>query len=175
MLSRRAVLLVGLVFSLGCDSRSKPAAPSGPRRETLEGVEWVELFPNGADDASPLVVAIHGRGDAPENWIDTWSKFPVRAEIALPRAFDRSGSGWSWFEFRDGMTDEQFGAEVGAAEARLWPAVAKLAHGRRVIITGFSQGAFFAYAMAARHPDEVVASFPVSGSCPGPLLPKNKA
>ena len=177
MLPRRAVLLAGLLFSLGCDSSraTKPAAPAGPRRETVEGIDVIELFPNGADDASPLVVAIHGRGDDPDNWIDTWSKFPARAEIVLPRGFDRFGSGWSWFDFRDGMTDEQFGAEVGAAEERLWRTVAKLAHGRRLVITGFSQGGFFAFAMAARHPDEVAAAFPVSGSCPGPLLPKNKS
>jgi phospholipase/carboxylesterase len=178
MLSRRALLLAGLsapvaAAPVGC-SRPKPAA-SGPRRREVEGVELLSLFPNGADESSPLVVAIHGRGDAPDHWVDTWSRFPPRAEVALPRGFDRWGQGWAWFEFRDGMTDEQFGAEVGAAEERLWRAVAKLARGRRLVVTGFSQGGFFAYAMPVRHPTEIAAGFPVGGSCPGPLLPKNGA
>ena len=190
MLSRRDLLCAGLAVPLGVplagslgafvgacarSQKSGPAAPPSPRRETVEGVEVVELFPNGADDASPLVVAVHGRGDDPEHWVETWSKFPARAEIALPRGFDRYGSGWSWFEYVDGMSDEQFGAVVGAAEERLWRAVAKLARGRRLVVTGFSQGGFFAFAMAVRHATEVAAAFPVGGSCPGPLLPKNKA
>jgi phospholipase/carboxylesterase len=64
---------------------------------------------------------------------------------------------------------------VGAAEGRLWRAIAHLAAGRRVIVTGFSQGGILSYAMAARHPDEIIAAFPVAGACPGPLLPKNRS
>jgi phospholipase/carboxylesterase len=172
MLSRRDVLL-GLPL-IAC-SREK-SAPSWPRRTSREGVDFIELFPNGADESSPLVVAVHGKGDRPDNWIDTWSQFPARAEIALPRGFDTQGGGFKWFEFADGMTDDQFGAVVGAVEERLWKGVAALAgQTRRLVITGFSQGGFFAFAMATRHPDRVAASFPVGGSCPGPLLPKNKA
>jgi phospholipase/carboxylesterase len=141
----------------------------------VQGVDFLEIFPNGADDASPLVVAIHGMGDKPESWIDTWSQFPAKAEIALPRAFDRYGDGYSWFDFKDGMTDAEFGAAVGAVEERLWKGIADLGKKRRLVVTGFSQGGFFAFAMAARHPMEVTAAFPVGGSCPGPLLPKNKS
>jgi phospholipase/carboxylesterase len=156
-------------------SGAAPGAPAWPRTTTHAGVEFLELFPNGADERSPLIVAIHGRGGRPEDWADAWRSFPKKAQIALPRAFDPFGPGYSWFEFRDGMTDEQFGAEVGRAEARLWPAVAELAAGRRPIVTGFSQGGFLSYAMASRHPVEVAAAFPLGGSCPGPLLPKDRA
>ena len=135
----------------------------------------IELFPREADETSPLIVVIHGMGDRPERWVDDWRTFPARVHIALPRAFDPHGGGFSWFQFKDGMTDEQFGAEVGAAEARLWKGVAKLAGKRRLIVTGFSQGGILSFAMAARHPDEVVHAFPVAGSCPGPILPQNKA
>ncbi|MDF2694485.1 MAG: Serine esterase, partial [Labilithrix sp.] len=85
------------------------------------------------------------------------------------------GSGFSWFQFKDGMTDEQFGAEVSTSEARLWKGIAKLAGKRRLIVTGFSQGGILSFAIASRHPNEVVRAFPVAGSCPGPLLPQNKA
>jgi phospholipase/carboxylesterase len=135
----------------------------------------IELFPHEADESSPLIVAIHGMGDRPDRWVEDWRRFPTRVQIALPRAFDAYESGFSWFQFKDGMTDEQFGTEVGASEARLWKGIAKLAGKRRLIVTGFSQGGILSFAMASRHVSEVVHAFPVAGSCPGPLLPQNKA
>jgi phospholipase/carboxylesterase len=182
MLSRRDVVRLGLGTGLGAGlvawlptacARSKTVA--WPRRTRYEGVEFIELFPNDADESAPLVVAMHGMGDSPDNWIESWRTFPAKAQIVLPRAFTKYGDGWSWFEFRDGMSDAEFGAEVGAAEEKLWKAIAKLAGTRRLIVTGFSQGGILSFAMAARHPDAIAYAFPVSGSCPGPLLPKNKA
>jgi phospholipase/carboxylesterase len=176
MLSRRQLFLgLGGASLAGACTRARPSPPVWPRTTTYEGVETIELFPHDADETSPLVVAIHGMGDRPDRWVDDWRTFPGRVQIALPRAFDAYGSGFSWFQFRDGMTDEQFGAEVGAAESRLWKAIAAMAGKRRVIVTGFSQGGILSFAIASRHPREVVHAFPVSGSCPGPLLPKNKA
>lgn len=185
MLSRRDVLrggLAALAFgglpaassALTACARSK-APPIWPRTSKHEGVELIELFPNGADEASPLVVAVHGMGDKPDNWIEPWRTFPGKAQIALPRAFTRYGEGWSWFDLRDGMTDAELGEAVGAAEEKLWKGIASLAGPRRVLVTGFSQGGILSFAMAARHEGKVAKAFPVSGSCPGPLLPKNKA
>jgi len=182
MLSRRDVLRAGLLTFLpvavavaGAGGCAKPKTVSWPRRTKYEGVDFIELFPGDADETAPLVVAIHGMGDKPDNWIDSWRTFPEKAQIVLPRAFTKYGEGYSWFEFRDGMTDAEFGAEVGAAEEKLWKAIAKLAGPRRIIVTGFSQGGMLSFAIAARHAGQVVYAFPVSGSCPGPLLPKDKA
>src|SRR5262249_13856634 len=91
------------------------------------------------------------------------------------RAFLPYGSGYSWFPLTAGMTDAELGAVVGDSEARLWKGIAKLAGQRKVFVTGFSQGGILSFAIAARHPDAVVRAFPVAGSCPGPLLPQNKA
>jgi phospholipase/carboxylesterase len=172
-MSRRDLLLstAGLVTA-AC---AKSGAISWPRKTVYEGVEFLELFPNEADESSPLVFAVHGRGDKPERWVETWSRFPARAQIAMPRAFTKWGDGFTWFELRDRMTDEELGTEVGAAETRLWKGVARLAGSRRFVVTGFSQGGILAFAMAARHPAPIVKAFPVAGSCPGPLLPRNKA
>jgi phospholipase/carboxylesterase len=175
MLSRRELLVsLSAVLAASC-SRSKAPIP-WPRRTVHEGVPFIELFPHDADESSPIVVAIHGRGDHPERWIETWRGFPTAARIALPRAPEPLGDGFTWFDFRGGMTDEQFGAAVGAAEERLWRGVSKLAaSGRRLVVTGFSQGGILSFAMAARHPDAIARAFPVAGSCPGPLLPKEGA
>lgn len=183
MLPRRSLLLAlvtALVAAgpsvLGCsrpkESAPKPAAPAWPRTVTHAGVSFIELFPSGADESSPVVVAIHGRGDAPANWVDTWSRFPGRARIALPRAPIPFGEGYSWFALREGMTDAELGAAVGEAEASLWPAIQALAGGRRLLVTGFSQGGILSFALAARHGAAIAHAFPVAGSCPGPLLPK---
>lgn len=81
---------------------------------------------------------IHGLGDRPDHWVDGLKTFPAKAQLVLPRAFTPHGQGFSWFRFEDGMTDEQFGAVVGESEAKLWPALAEIAAGRRMIVTGFS-------------------------------------
>lgn len=180
MLSRRDVLSAGLGTTLltlagGAASCAKARSPSWPRRSKHEGVDFIELFPGDADETAPLIVAVHGMGDKPDNWIETWRPFPARAQVVLPRAFTKYGEGFSWFELRDGMSDAELGAEVGGAEEKLWKGIAKLAGARRVIVTGFSQGGILSFAMAARHPDKIAYAFPVSGSCPGPLLPKDKA
>lgn len=174
MLSRREFLLA--TTACAACSRSSPPPLSWPRTTTHEGVSFIELFPRDADESSPIVVAVHGRGDRPDRWVDTWRTFPAAARIALPCAPTPLGDGFSWFTFRDGMTDEQFGAEVGAAEEKLWRGIAKLASGKqKLVVTGFSQGGILSFAMASRHPDAIARAFPVAGSCPGPLLPKDKA
>ncbi|MBX3188863.1 MAG: dienelactone hydrolase family protein [Labilithrix sp.] len=175
MLSRRDVLTGGLAALTTFTACARSKAPSWPRRTKYEGVDFIELFPKDADEAAPLVVAIHGMGDKPDAWIDTWSAFPGRAQIAMPRAFTRHGDGYSWFEFRDGMSDEEYSKEVSASEENLWKGIAKLAGARKVIVTGFSQGGILSFVIAARHPDKVAYAFPVSGSSPGGLLPKDKA
>lgn len=167
-----AASFAGAAVTSGC-ARAK--SPSWPRRTKHEGVDFIELFPGEADETAPLIVAVHGMGDRPDNWIETWKTFPARSQVVLPRAFTRYGEGFSWFELRDGMTDAELGAEVGAAEEKLWKGIAKLAGVRKMIVTGFSQGGILSFAMAARHPDAIAYAFPVAGSCPGPILPKNKA
>jgi phospholipase/carboxylesterase len=180
MLSRRALLQATLsgFAALGCkrsDPQPQVQSSSSLRRSTHEDVAFIELFPNGADESSPLLVFIHGRGDAPEHWIDEWKAFPAKAQIALPRAFHSYGDGFSWFDFREGMSDAELGANVAAAESKLWRAVAKLAGSRKPVVTGFSQGGILSFAIAARHADNVAYAFPVAGASPGPLLPTNQA
>ena len=43
---------------------------------------------------------------------------------------------------------------------------------QRLLATGFSQGGILSFALASRHPSRIAHAFPVAGSCPGPLLPK---
>jgi phospholipase/carboxylesterase len=157
-------VLIALAF--GCrPTHDDPAA----------GVRIVEVFAQGADTSSPLVVWLHGRGGSPERFESWWRGFPVKVEVALPQGFSASGSGWAWFDWPPGTTEDDLADVVGAAEERLWRAVTATAHGRKVIVGGFSQGAVLAYAMAARHPEAVAYAFPIAGLLPPKLVPSGPA
>jgi len=64
------------------------------------------------------------------------------------------------------LSEEELAERVNDAADRLWPAIAQIASGRKVIVIGSSQGAMLAYALAARHPKRVAHAFPISGSAP---------
>jgi phospholipase/carboxylesterase len=185
MPSRRATLLprfavlTAVVLSFACrhDAETTPGASESFREQTVLGVHFVEIFAHGASESSPLVVAIHGQGGNPEHFATRLGKedLPDPVEIALPQAFERFGWGWSWFDWPPGLDDGEAAARVGAAEEKLWRAIAEIAHGRKVIVTGFSQGGILSYVLAARHPDAIVRAFPISGGAPDRLLPRNRA
>jgi phospholipase/carboxylesterase len=160
--------LVGLA-AVGC----KPEAPAleHGRDRTAAGVQFVEVFAQGADDTSPLLIGLHGRGGSPERLLRNLHDVPVRLEFAAARAPLPYGGGGQWFDWSPGMTDGALADAISAAEATLWPAIAELAHGRKVLVVGFSQGAVLTYAIAARHPDDVAYAFPIAGLMPDKLLP----
>ncbi len=81
------VALVALVAP-GCN-RDVPGVEltrEEPSQQTVGGVRFVELFEQGANDTSPLLVGLHGRGDTPENFAHAWRNFPAKLEIALALA-----------------------------------------------------------------------------------------
>jgi predicted esterase len=145
-----------------------------PREQTVEGVRFITHYIEGADDTAPLIVAIHGRGGTPEKLEQVFEAFETRSEIALPQGFDSLDKGWQWFDWPRGTSDEEAGRRMAAAEDRLWKAVVALAKGRKVIVTGFSQGAMLAFTMAARHPNEVLEAVPVAGRMMHSIYPEQK-
>jgi predicted esterase len=161
------IVSIGLLGLLASCRRAEDAPTTG--------VRFVHVFAHGADTSAPLLVWIHGRGGTPEKFEAWWREFPAPLEIALPQGFAPSGSGWSWFDWPPGVSEEDLVAAVSAAETRLWQGITDTAHGRKVIVAGFSQGAILAYLMAARHPDTVLYAFPIAGLLPTTLLPSGHA
>jgi phospholipase/carboxylesterase len=157
----RLVLLVALLS--GCTR-----AEGAPDRV-------LDIFVQGADRSSPLVVWLHGRGGSPDRFSDFWREFPGKIQVACLQGPLRAGDGWAWFEFPRGMGEADLDAVVGAAEEKLWPRIAEIARGRKVVVVGFSQGAMMAFALAARHPDAIRYAFPVSGFSPPGLWPRARA
>jgi len=174
MLRTCALALLAVLIAPGCnrDVPSVELTREEPSQQTVAGVNFVELFERDATPASPLLVGLHGRGDTAQGFAPMWRNFPAKIEIALALAPLPYAGGRQWFDWPPGMTDDAFADAASAAEAKLWPVIAELAHGRKVILFGFSQGAVLTYVMAARHPDDIAYAFPIAGRMADKLLPR---
>lgn len=121
----------------------------------------------GHGDDAPLVIALHGNGDTPNNFFDTLFKdAPVNARILLIRGPLKHGSGYGWPMSGEGV--ELWGETLADIVPRLAEAYDSL--GKPVLI-GFSAGGFMAYYQAAAHPDVYSAIIPVSGGLDASRLP----
>ena len=148
---------------------------SRARDEVHQDVRFLVNFRGGADETAPLVIGIHGRGSTPENFSRIFQDVSQRVQIAMPQAFMRYGDGFSWFQLTRSQSDAEFAAALDTAEQKLWAAISEVARGRRVFVTGFSQGGMLSYVLAARHPREIAYAFPISGGAPRALLPRARA
>ena len=66
-------------------------------------VQLKQLFPNGGDTSSLLVVGLHGRGDTPDGFAGLFSDFPLPAEVVLPRGHQPFHDGFQWFDWAPGI------------------------------------------------------------------------
>jgi len=129
----------------------------------------------GVDPASelPLVMAIHGLGDRPENFAPVLSDLDEPARLIVPRGLSAYGDGFSWFPFRGELREEALERGVRASAQALAKALEALQKTRptrgRPIVTGFSQGGALSFALAVLHPTSVAASIPVGGWVAFPL------
>ncbi|MFV8753269.1 alpha/beta hydrolase [Nannocystaceae bacterium ST9] len=201
-----ALALVGP--SLACESRAAsrdapqpdPSHPSEPPSEPppsepppsepapLElvageaaGIHYVELVTGDAspEAALPMIVAIHGLGDTPENFAELFVGFDRPARVILPRGLDPQEGGWSWFPFRAASPDvDALAQSIAGAADRLAPAIAEL-HQRRPskgkpIVTGFSQGGMLTLMLAVEHSEQVGHAIAIGGWLPPPRWPQTK-
>ncbi len=155
-----------------------PEEAAGAYREA-GGVQYVELVTGGAkaENALPLIIAIHGLGDRPEDFSGLLRDFPEPARVILPRALDDHEVGFSWFPIRARSEDvEGLSAGIKRAADALAKHIKAIRAARptvgRPIVTGFSQGGMLSFTLAAHHPDQVAAAYPVGGWLPPPLWPK---
>ena len=152
--TRIVLMLVGVLLCGGC----KRAGTT----EMIHGVRMLRVLPRAVDPKAPVVVALHGWSGDAEGYGGAWRR--IGLELAAPEGFIPLARGFSWFDWPGGLSEEQLTERVNDAADRLWPAIAQIASGRKVIVIGSSQGAMLAYALAARHPEGVAHAFPISGS-----------
>lgn len=139
-----------------------------PGRE-VHGVHVMDL--GAGSGGGTLVVSLHGMGGTPIKHANLWEGF-TGADVVLPYGLWPLGLGYQWFDWPPEMSDDGIADAIVAADRELWPAIDELAHGRPIIVAGFSQGAMMAYAMAVLHPDRVIAALPIAGFLPGKLRPR---
>ncbi len=157
---------------------SASAAPPPPV-PVDEGL--VEFTTAGADPAQPLplVIALHGLGDRPENFATWLRELPVPARVYALRAPTPWGPGFTWFPVtsRPGGTVDpaKIGPGVDEARSRLLADLDRLVARRPThgwpVLTGFSQGGMLSFAMAARSPERFAGVFPISGVLPESIEP----
>jgi phospholipase/carboxylesterase len=152
---------------------AKPAPAAKPVELSLPFVEATTAGAAG-DAALPLVVALHGLGDRPENFIGLFQDFPVQARVVAPHSRSPYSDGFAWFPPSNPMSDESAPA-MGSAADDVARFIDEAARARptlgRPIVTGFSQGGALSYAIAVRHANAVAATVPISGWLPPPLWP----
>lgn len=127
----------------------------------------------GFGDNPPLVIALHGSGDRPDNFVETLFKdmpLPIRIIAVQGPATYSFGYGWP-----------RSGPEAKAWNDTLADAVTEFTHHyeppSKPVLVGFSTGGFMAYAQAALYPDLYSAIIPISGGLDTSLfrdsLPEN--
>lgn len=180
-----------LLLIVGCNSGPAPSEPARrepepspatssrrPASPPATALDVVEITTGGAtkDATLPMIVAIHGLGDRPEDFGSLFQGFEAKARVVLPRAPDSWGGGFSWFPFRPDADDRARAEGIAKASELVATTIARLVMERptrgKPIVTGFSQGGMLSFAIAARHPDAIAAAFPIGGVLPEPLWPR---
>jgi len=120
----------------------------------------VVIFPPryDPDTPAPLVVALHGYGGTAPELADAWSEAGATfdAIVIAPRALRRvPNAGYSW-----GTTDEAEFLVLRAIEhmSKLY----KIDQSR-IVLTGFSQGAYMSLAIGLRNPERFCGVIPLCG------------
>jgi phospholipase/carboxylesterase len=104
-----------------------------------------------------LIIVLHGYGDRPDAYPGLWAGTAnaAGAVLAVPRGGLRVGDGWGW-------------SSVDEAEAVVQRILRELGEVHRidpgrVVLSGFSQGAFMAFAVALREPELVAGVIALGG------------
>jgi phospholipase/carboxylesterase len=157
------------------------APPDASGWGVAAGLRYLEIVRGGADPKAklPLLLVIHGLGDKPNlGWVHTIDvDEKVKARMILPQAPTPRGTGFSWFDYRAANLDQvALANNMAAIEARVAQMIEVLlkqrpTRGRRVFVTGFSQGGMLSYALAVKHPQLIEFAMPISGMLPAPLWP----
>lgn len=165
-----ALTLIGGIASAQAPPAPRLPAPSG------EPLSFVEALSGGArgDDALPMIVALHGRGDRPERFRAHIAALPVPARVILMRAPISSGAGWAWFFAPPERTQAPSSQRITQLAPVLAAAIDRVRATRptigRPLLTGFAEGGMMAYGLAVLHPDELAAAVPIAAYLPAPLL-----
>jgi len=137
-----------------------PAQPDAPEPfEKRAASAKVLIFRPSEDLRRPaaLVVALHGLGGTAEGFAPVWQTVADRAGVvlAVPEAVERFEAGTSWGKVEDCETLVLRAIAKARSQVPIDP--------RRIVLTGFSQGATMTYHVALRHPDVFAGAIALAG------------
>jgi phospholipase/carboxylesterase len=146
-----------------------PAAPETPVR-----LGFVTRVTAGADANArlPMVVAVHGLGDRPEDFATLFDALPFPARVVALRGITPYGEGFTWFPPGEADRDPAaFLAATRAIAADLSALTRRFPTCGAPVLTGFSQGGMLTLAVAAHAPSALRAAIPLAGRLPSSALP----
>lgn len=129
--------------------------------ELTQRLEYVHYEPEGYDRDGekkwPVVLFLHGAGERGSDVAKLYKHGPLKAV--------KAGEEWPFFVIAPQCPE---GMNWSAVEPVVWELVQALLDTEsldrdRVYVTGLSMGGFGAFAMAARHPEEIAAIAPICG------------
>lgn len=167
-----------LALALGAGT-AQAGCGAVPEPCTLPLGDYHIALPEASEDA-PVMVFLHGAGSSGANVIRnkalvdavTARGYAILAPSALPRRQGQNGGVWSFLPGWDGRDEPAFLADtVTAASERFGTS------DTRVLLAGFSAGAFMVHYLACDTPDQFPAYAPLAGafwephpaSCDGPV------
>ncbi|MFT6162882.1 MAG: phospholipase/carboxylesterase [Myxococcota bacterium] len=147
-----------------------PVAPvATPTQALMHVVVVSERGGTRVGEPLPTVVALHGLGDRPEDFIHALDGLlgPVRVvAVQAPQPWGEEGRAW-WTRRVASGDWEALSGDVAAAADALEPLLEQLGQDNSVcgkpVVTGFSQGGMLSFALAGRHPEHIAGAVPVSG------------
>ena len=144
-----------------------PTTPAPTAAPPPEGLAERIAGDANPDEPLPLVIALHGLGDAPEDFVMLFQTLNSRARVVALRAFDSWQGGASWFAPGLDPASPAFARAVETSARRVADEVRAVAASRPtcgdIVITGFSQGAMLSYTLAAIEPTLAARFVPIAG------------
>lgn len=139
--------------------------------EMLHYESWI---PENADDGSPVLILMHGRGSDERDLLSLAPRFPEGTIVVAPRApFPGApwgyGPGWAWYRFIADDRPEPESFAEGQRELREFvdglPELLPIQPGS-IAVGGFSQGGTMSLGFALREPGRVSMALNFSGFVP---------
>ena len=123
--------------------------------------EYIIKYSGEADASAslPMLIALHGNGDTPDNFFDTaLDQISIPARIILIKAPISMGRGTAW------PMDNTALQQYAKAIAEIIPLLQeKYPTKKQAALFGFSGGGVMAYYLSAAHPQQFSYIFPISG------------
>jgi phospholipase/carboxylesterase len=121
-----------------------------------------------------MVIAVHGLGDRPEQFVNLLGGLPFPARIIAPRAPIPWRKGHAWFDYYGGDDAARAHGLALAADV-LAEFIEQVADARptkgRPLLTGFSQGGMLSFAVATRRPELIAGAVPLAGKLERSMFP----